>query len=149
MTYFELCPVCFQLAKRIVDKALDFSEAVTLGEVPSLCTAHIPLVFSTLSYPTMARWLDAKLAELATGFSARECVLCAVETDVSIFTVERANSFLCSQHGGVAPATLTAIRQYLARIATGERFDKQRFVLRTALILLASVRGTAPMVRIE
>jgi len=146
MTHYELCPVCYRLGTRLVDQALDMTAAITNGEFPAICDAHLPLVFSTLSYRTMAQWLEAMLDR---GPSSDPCSLCVTETDVTITPAEASNDFLCARHGGVRPENVALIRKHLARIAAGERFDQERFVLRAALILHASVRGTAPMVRIE
>ncbi|HUJ15675.1 MAG TPA: hypothetical protein VL284_17945 [Thermoanaerobaculia bacterium] len=141
MSYLELCPVCQRIAKRLVDRALDVTAAVDRGEPPWICAPHLQLVISTLSHRTMAKWLSALLGMRDAG----DCPLCEIERQPS----GPANEFACALHGGIAANTRAIVQRNLARIAAGERFDQDLFVLRAALILLASVRGTSPIVRIE
>ena len=152
MSYLELCPACLRLAHDLVEQALDFTSIVTDGEFPRVCEQHLPLVFSTLGYPTMATWLDhmLELREVdRVALDAGRCPLCEIEARFFASDEERASRFGCPAHGGGRPETLSLIRHQLARIADGERFEQQRFVIRAALLFYSAGRGTNPFVRIE
>ena len=151
MAYFEPCPVCQRVSRRLVDQALDFTASVGRGEYPLVCAAHLPLVFSSLSHPTMSALLDRMLEEriTASDLAPGSCRLCVIEADVTITVAETASQFLCPWHGGSRSTYVEAIRRQLARIVAGEKFVEQRAIIRAALILYASVRGTSPLLKLE
>ena len=54
----------------------------------------------------------------------------------------------CDEHGGEESAFPDSLRKPLSRIADGARLemDEERRILRTALVLYASVRGTSAFI---
>lgn len=152
MSDLALCPACQRLAHHLAEEALDFTEHVMRGEFPRICEQHLSLVFSSLGYPTMARWLDEMLALREADYAAFDglpCPLCDIETHFAVNDDETASAFLCPSHGGGGAGVRALIRHHLARIVAGERFDRQRFVIRAARLFCAAGRGTSPFVRIE
>ena len=143
------CPACQAIARSILEAASAFGAFVEAnpGSAERVCAEHLPLVVGYTAPRQLARWLAACLDP--APHSAAPCSLCrAGDLAAAAVSARAADDFSCASHGGPNERGRAAVRRALQRIANGERLSEsdERRVLRTALVLSASVRGTSVFV---
>jgi hypothetical protein len=112
-----------------------------------VCATHLPLVVGFTAPRELAKWLRAILTARSAdpdAFEAWPCPLCEIERVARASgTPVRTGGFGCPVHGGSADNR--PLLDALERIAGGEKDDEahERRVLRAALVLYFSLRGTS------
>lgn len=143
------CPTCQIIGRGILEAACAFGSRVEANEglAEFVCSDHLPLIVGYTAPRHLARWLEACF-DAAPGLTA-PCSLCAAAAAAAAsFSEESPDEFSCASHGGSDGPARLAVRRELRKIAEGERLPEsdERRVLRTALILFASVRGSSVFV---
>lgn len=143
------CRACQSLARAILEAASVFGSRVEAngGTAEQVCPDHLPLVVGYTGPRPLARWLSNCLDP--SPHSTEPCSLCRATDLARAMLPRRAiDEFCCTSHGGGNGPGPEAVGRALRRIADGERLleSQERMVLRTALVLFSSVRGTSVFV---
>jgi hypothetical protein len=143
------CRSCQTVARAILGAACAFGASVEANgdNAELVCADHLPLVVGYTAPRHLARWLAACLDP--APHSTAVCSLCrASNLAAATLSGKPTDDFSCASHGGTNGSGPATVRRALLGIATGERLTEsdERRLLRTALVLFASVRGTSVFV---
>jgi hypothetical protein len=153
----EACSVCQRIARAVVNAARLFGARVGGAHSPPerVCDDHLPLIVGFMAPRELSSWLVRSLEAIESdpsGFDRKICPLCeAEETARHSESGIPATGLTCGTHGGGRRSHAIVTRE-LERIAIGEKLpdDDERRILRAALVLYASIRGTSVFIpRIE
>jgi hypothetical protein len=148
------CPRCQTIARATIRAAQVFGSRISEDNAVAeyICAKHLPIIVGLTAPRELAKWLLLALEAERRDDPSRGnqlCALCVAANDSDPDTAPPpAGAAFCRDHARGEGAE-RLVRPYLDRIAAGEHLkpDVERAVLRSALVLYASVRGTTAFVQ--